>query len=496
MKPEPPRLTALDQVYQSAMRSSSGEASLIRVGAYALVIVLAILLPLLIAAWHPSFVSMSYGTSFLPFELLGLTGGLASAGIALHAFSRMREAPQAWIRVLVPALLALHFVTWTSEYAQRRFDYDCYEYAGRALLAGESPYEKGLIYLYPPLTAQAFAVAHEAVARVSVALGGSNERDLVWDRVFYLYQCLQVLLVLGAYFLGLSFARHCGLVAAWVPLLLGGLLVFDNAVFRTLRHGQVNLWLLDLSLLGIVAARKRPALAGIAVALAGHIKLYPLILLGPWLVAGRLRVVVWTLAASCAVAALSVGLGGAGIWSQYATLLGEDFPGEIAFRNNSLHSVFFNLSRFATGSQASGPFVVWGVRIGVLGFALWAGQRLFERERMRRERAGDVAFDARCLAAHAADALAFGLLVSPSVWEHHYVMALPLAILAVALLGRDRPLGVAAGLFAMLAMPTFDVFPLGYHRLVGMLWLLWLAAPSALRASQSSPSRSLAESAA
>jgi hypothetical protein len=33
----------------------------------------------------------------------------------------------------------------------------------------------------------------------------------------------------------------------------------------------------------------------------------------------------------------------------------------------------------------------------------------------------------------------------------------------------------------MLAMPTFDVFPLGYHRLVGMLWLLWLVAPSALR---------------
>jgi alpha-1,2-mannosyltransferase len=469
------------------MRSSSGAASPTRIGAYALVIALAIVLPLVIAAWHPSFVSISYGLSFLPFELLGLTGGLAVAGIALHAWVQHRDEPGAWIRVLVPALLALHFVTWTSEYAQRRFDYDCYEYAGRALLAGESPYEKGLIYLYPPLTAQTFAVAHTAVAAASRVLGGSDARDLVWDRVFYLYQCLQVLLVLAAYFLGLRFARDSGLAATWVPALLGGLLVFDNAVFRTLRHGQVNLWLLDLSLLGIVVARSRPLLAGLAVALAGHIKLYPLILLGPWLVADRWRAVAWTLAALVAVGALSLVLGGSAVWGQYLTLLGQDFPGEIAFRNNSLHSVFFNLSRFATGAQTSGPFVVWGVRVAVLGFALWAAWRLFERERLRRERRGDVGFETRCVAGHGADALAFGLLVSPSVWEHHYVMALPLAIFAVALLGKERPLGVAAGLFAMLAMPTFDVFPLGYHRLAGMLWLLWLAAPSALRKGDADP---------
>ncbi len=458
------------------MRSSSGAGAL----AYAGVVLLAIVLPLVLAAWRPAVVSMSYGVSFLPFELLGLTGGLATLGIALHAWSRVRHDPGAWVRVLVPALLALHFVTWTSEYAQRRFDYDCYEYAGRALLAGESPYEKGLIYLYPPLTAQGFALAHRAVAGASAALGGSDEREVVWDRVFYLYQCVQVLLVLAAYFLGLRFARDCGLAVTWVPALMGGLLVFDNAVFRTLRHGQINLWLLDLSLLGIVLARARPALAGAAVALAGHIKLYPLILLGPWLVGDRGRAVAWSVVAVVAILALSAALGGTAVWAQYATLLDQDFPGEIAFRNNSLHSVLFNLSRFTTGARMPGPFVVWGVRIAVVALALWAGRRLFERERLRRARPGDAAFDARCLAAHGADALAFGLLVSPSVWEHHYVMAIPLAILAVAVCGRERPLAVALGIFAMLGMPTFDVFPLGYHRLGGMLWLLWLTSPGAL----------------
>ena len=41
----------------------------------------------------------------------------------------------------------------------------------------------------------------------------------------------------------------------------------------------------------------------------------------------------------------------------------------------------------------------------------------------------------------------------------------------------DRPALVAALVFAMLLMPTFDVFPLGHHRLAGMLGLLWLTRP-------------------
>jgi hypothetical protein len=75
---------------------------------------------------------------------------------------------------------------------------------------------------------------------------------------------------------------------------------------------------------------------------------------------------------------------------------------------------------------------------------------------------------------NAADALAFALLLSPSVWEHHYVLALPFAIWVVATGWSSRPLAIAFGIFLMLAMPSFDVFPVGYHRLAGMLWLLLL----------------------
>ena len=36
----------------------------------------------------------------------------------------------------------------------------------------------------------------------------------------------------------------------------------------------------------------------------------------------------------------------------------------------------------------------------------------------------------------------------------------------------------------MLAMPTFDLFPLSYHRLAGMLLLLGLTSPGALARSE------------
>ena len=133
----------------------AASAPWLRVAAYACLAAVAIACPLVLSEVRPDFLSMSYGVSFLPYELLGFTGGVAILAAGIFELRRRRAGDVASrVAVAVPCLLALHFVTLTSEYAQRRFDYDCYEYAGRALLAGESPYRVGLIYLYPPLTAQ------------------------------------------------------------------------------------------------------------------------------------------------------------------------------------------------------------------------------------------------------------------------------------------------------------------------------------------------------
>jgi hypothetical protein len=444
---------------------------------YAVLAVVAALAPLALAAWAPAFVGTSYGSRSLPFELLGLTGGALLLGVALREWRR--RAPRgaaALLEAAVPLAVALHFLVSTSEYAERRFDYDCYEYAGRALLAGQNPWQVGLIYLYPPLTAKALAAAHQGVEALSAALGWSTARDDVWERVFYLYQCAQLGLVLAAYFLLLRLARMLGLAAPWLPLLVGVLLVFDNAVFRTLRHGQINLFVLDLSLAALLFARRAPAAAGLALALAAHLKLYPLLLVLPLALGRELRALGWS---ALWLAGIALALADFGrdltLWRWYAEFLREDFPGEIALRNTSAHAIFHNATQLLTGApRAVGALAA----LASAGFAAWYLARAALRERaLRALRAGagpDPARDARALGAHGADALAFALLVSPSVWEHHYVLALPLALWAVALRGRERPGQLALAIFLMLGMPTFDLFPLSLHRLAGMLWLLAL----------------------
>ena len=71
-----------------------------------------------------------------------------------------------------------------------------------------------------------------------------------------------------------------------------------------------------------------------------------------------------------------------------------------------------------------------------------------------------------------AEGLALMLVLSPVSWEHHYVWALPLAVVANARTVWTRPSMTVIGVVLIFGVPTFDLFPLSYHRLVGLLLLL------------------------
>jgi hypothetical protein len=118
------------------------------------------------------------------------------------------------------------------------------------------------------------------------------------------------------------------------------------------------------------------------------------------------------------------------------------------------------------------------VRLASSAFSLAMVAWLVLRTRAR-ERAAAPGPDR--LLANGADALAFSLLISQSVWEHHFLFALPLVILAIATRWRERPLAVAVSVFLILGMPTFDLFPLSYHRAAGLLGLLAVTRPGRAR---------------
>jgi hypothetical protein len=460
-------------------RGERDASSARRYAVHAALVLAAVLAPLWIAAQDPRALASSYGGRTVAFELLGFSATIAFTAIGLlEARARGARSLRDLVPLALPLLVGLHYTYLVAEYSRKPFDYDCYEYAARALLLGEDPYRVGLNYLYPPLTAQVFARAHAAAGWLAGALGAAPDEESVWDVVFYLYQCAQLGMILLLYFLASRFARAIGMsreAAAW---LVAALLLFDNPLLRTLRHGQVNLWIANLSLVSLLAARSRPALAGTALALAVHVKLYPAVLVLPLLAARAWRVVVLAGVAFAAVVALQTdGLRDWTLWRQFADFYTRIYPGEFAYRNNSFHSLAWNTLRlvFDAPPQAIRTPIRLASSAVSLAMAAWLCVRIAARARAARAE-GDTG--AR-LAADGADAMAFSLLISQSVWEHHYVLAIPLAIRAVALRGADRPLAVFLAVLLALGMPTFDLFPFSYHRVVGLLSLLLLVGPRA-----------------
>ncbi len=484
----------------------------LRIGLYALVAIAACLVPIWWASRRSSWVGATYGIETLRFELFGFLAAAALVLVAVAELRRRNALRGPWREaavVLLPLAVGLHFVTSISESTRKMWDYQVYEAAALQLRYGHNPYDpappylfgRPRQYLYPPLTAQAFAKAYDAVAtapRVS-GWGAALERIRttrdaetvfdqvfpVFDSVFYYYRCAQLLLVLLAYYLCYVFARRLRIPPLWVHALVAGLLLLNNPLFRTLRWNQVNLWLLDLGLIGILAARYWGPVAGFAIALAGHIKLYPLTLLAALVGARQWRAATWTLLSLVLILFLQTDFfRDWTVWQQFFVFF-RDFSWnvELSFRNNSVYSLTHNSLRLLAGVDPAQHAAAIRASSSALSLAaaVWLVRRFAVRETTWRRGGEREALAGIRLLGHGADALALGLLVSPSVWEHHYVLAMPLIIWVVALRGRDRPWAVGSAALLVLALPTFDVFPVSYHRIVGLVMLLVLADPRRLR---------------
>ena len=456
---------------------------------YAGASLLAIVLPLLLVPLDLPFVSGSYSLGYRPYELFGLTASVVILGFLGHAAWQCRAlewrpALVALLPALLPALVGLHYLQIITEFSGRSGDWNVYQGAAQQILAGSHPYGAG--YLYPPLPAQALAGVERLLAYLAPPLLGWS-KGASWWLLEYVYQCTQLLLLQLSVYLCYRLARRWGLPVFVAGAVVAALYLINNPMVRTLRHLQINLWVLDFVLLALVAAERRPRLAGICLALATHIKIHPVVLLGPWLITRRWRAVASTLVALAAVVAVQLATGsGVLLWSSFFEFA-DSFPLGREFRDNSLHSLAYNLVRFPAswvGLGESGAATLTGL-LSLLasgGALLWLGLRALRREGLIGAQPDADATASSLswrLSGHSMDALAVPLLCAPLVWEHHYVMALPIAVWAVAFAGRRSPWWIAAACLLIFGVPTFDVFPLSYHRLAGLVMLLYVTSPSA-----------------
>lgn len=462
---------------------------------YILLVSFSIILPLVL--WQLKKLDAAPFVSFtrpegLPFELFG---GFISCTLLFTTWSEIKRTRRKNLSTILPIglglLVSLVFLFNIAESTfdwRLRSDYIAFEKGAKAILDGISPYiHTESPYVYPPLVGQVMAFLYQIVTHIPFLSIDNEEQG--WQIVFYLFQCSQLLLLILAYSLTYILAQKMGFKPIPASLITAALFLFNNSVIRTFNFHQTNLWILNCFLIGILLQQKRPFISGFAVALGVHIKMYPFILILPWIAMRQWRLFIGASIGLLAIALIQTNLGRD--WTLLKYFL--DYLGDVSkptpYRNNSINSVvynFFKIPNVLIGTSFNSVGII--VTFITLGIAVWFLIRFVQRERIYQELSKSASLESQFywsdifrFYGHSMDAIALGLLISPSVYEHHYIVAIPVALWAIATRRSDKPVAVGLSIFLIFCIPTFDLFPFSFHRLAGLLMLVYLTAPEALQ---------------
>jgi hypothetical protein len=438
---------------------------------YTLSVILAALLP--IALWYTDsdWLRFSYTQKNAIFEYFGFT---ASVALIVNLIIDIRSAAKTSRDRLIPILLfgltAFACLLWFSEYSAISNDFSAYRTSAEALLEGQSPYGHSPAYIYPPLLAYIIAFMYKTVQWISVNIFSTQlkAKDYFF-LVFYLFQVIQYGLTLISYGLVYLFAQSLNHTKYSAALLVTLLFLANLPLLRNFRMNQVNLWVLIVLLLAILLVDRNPILAGAIVAVGAHLKIYPLIILLPWLISRK-----WLAITSAVLSGIVIFLAqlfihnGWNHWVSFLKYIQNVQQGE-ALRNNSLHSLAWNLSNLLI-PNSNAQIVSTSATLLVLGITAllvaWIVIRTLQRMKTPELTPRDQ------FLGNFMDTIILMFLVSPSVWDHHLVAAIPLAVWA-ATVRADQLVGIVGlGIVLIFWVPTFDVFFFSYARLAGIILLM------------------------
>ena len=367
---------------------------------------------------------------------------------------------------LSPFLAFLPAWMQLSVYPVYSWDYDCYRIAADQIAQGMNPY--GEFYFYPPLIAWLIAT----ITRITQS----------HQITFMLYQYLQLLLVAGLILQIRQLLSKLNFKPEIAAIILIALMTFNVPLWRTLHYNQVNLVLLNILVLLMLTGNRHAIASGAAMALGVLIKIYPIILPGIWLLRKQGKHLI------AGILFLIAGIGFLemqmpDIWQQFLVFI-THFPAGDKLRDNSVHSIYYNVGILA-GIADPADMVGYKQKIYTLYFvtvACIAGgflYRILKREfSSHPDKSNDYFM-------HIADAGACMLLISPMAWEHHYVLAMPLAVMAIGMYRDTFRFSLWLAVLLIFIFPVTDIFILSLNRIVGLLLLLYLTRPGAQQARNS-----------
>jgi hypothetical protein len=409
------------------------------------------------------------GRASLLFDFLTLVAGGA---VVASVTTAIRKTAARGLTLVPPfALAAVLFsaIQWVAINPQPSPDFITYEKAATAMLTGGTPYPE---YTYPPPFAQTLGYAERLLRPVAPSVFGP---DAAWRIVFFGYAVLQLVLAGAVFVLLYSVMRTLGSSAAFAAAAVGAAMLVNVPLQATLAWNQANLLVLALALSALLVMDHSAPLAGLATTAGAMIKVYPAALVPLWWMSGRKKAAGWSVAwAALFVVAYQPIDNWIGFIRFWATQSATEYP-----RNSdaTLLNLIGNGARLAgLGSGAQPPSWVRATfAVLVLSILCWGARRIWIRHHAASPL--DAAQTRRAMVVSTAELLALALLISPRVWPHQFVYALPLTMVAAAVAPAERRALVALAALLVFGFPWSEVFPAPFVRQAGVALLLFTTAP-------------------
>jgi hypothetical protein len=172
-----------------------------------------------------------------------------------------------------------------------------------------------------------------------------------------------------------------------------------------------------------------------------------------------------------------------GSWRTYFADMGKFTGFGYKYSENSIHSFVYETVRLIKGVPGTISVARWGIvdigtKILTLLAALYFAIRFVKRERAYRAYVQEAMAEADLkwgdkfrTYSSMIDTIGLMLCLSPMVWPHHYVLAMPLVMWAIIAQGRRRPWLVLFGSLFIISVPMFNVYLFSYSRIIGVFML-------------------------
>jgi hypothetical protein len=346
--------------------------------------------------------------------------------------------------ILFVLLAFFHLNILREPHLAKRGDFGVYWKAVRCVEAGK-PFPNG--YIYPPLLTSLLQPFFPLGAREASNYFKITNYAAVLVLYFLLYVTLQ----------RYGFSRRLAAAAPFV------LLVFNVPLCRAIAYQQVTIHVVNLILLSLLLYERSNPLSALALCGAVNLKVTPVVLILPFLVNREWRWFFYFFMGQALIVGYTCWMSGPQYWSNF--LYESSKIVAFAYRNNSIDSFIFNLFRFAGLGRPSSYMVSAALKIYIvfLTVRLWLLASRREVFYSGERRAGIVYNGYVAL-------MLLMVIISPRVWAHYFViLSLPFLVFFKCIRG-ERELVLYMFCYSLIYLvPVFDLFPISYYRLAGLV---------------------------